>query len=126
VVEAPLRSSYSVGCPLLRGGIRASLPLLDSGSRSYRTHTSLWPGFNKGAKTGPAYLFLTGGATALDDMYIRNVIFRSVAVYYAGQPVILDNVTFTNCTFVFVNNEQTKKLALAILGMDRINLATHL
>ena len=70
---------------------------------------------NPGVKTGPRLLILRRGATSLDGMYLRNIILDNREVYYTGQPLILENVIFSNCKFVLGNDIRGRQLAGSIL-----------
>ena len=76
---------------------------------------------NSGIPTGPAFMFLVGGVTSLDDMHIRSVIFEGVEVHYTGKPLILENSVFINCTFKIDNNEPGRHLGKIMLASDTIN-----
>ncbi len=43
------------------------------------------------------------GEVNLDGFWLRNVIFEGVRIHYAGGPLILENVSFLNCTFDVTN-----------------------
>lgn len=51
---------------------------------------------------GSASLELRGGATNIDGAFWRHVIADGVEIHYSGENVILEDVMFVNCTFVFV------------------------
>lgn len=69
----------------------------------------------------PTWLYATGGATSVDTEQIRNVVLIGVEVHYSGAPVILENVIFINCVFVFDNNDGARKLGRMLLASATIN-----
>jgi hypothetical protein len=76
---------------------------------------------NKGHTYGPAFLLAIGGAMTLDRMHFRNVVVENVEVHYSGQPLILEDVIFINCAFVFDNNDPGRKLGEAVLASASVN-----
>jgi hypothetical protein len=68
-----------------------------------------------GKDFGVAYIFAFGGATVLDGLQLRNVVFRDVHVVYSGGPLKMTNVFFLNCTFEMKPDTNTLKLASAAL-----------
>jgi hypothetical protein len=71
---------------------------------------------NIGKTPQPLQLFADGGASSLDGAYVRNVVFTGSEIHYSGAPVILENVIFVNCIFVFDNDDPARKLAQALLA----------
>ncbi len=63
----------------------------------------------------PGWLFASGGSATLDGMDIRNVIFEGVQIYYSGKEVILKNVIFIDCKFMFDRGPRTGQLAVQLL-----------
>lgn len=57
------------------------------------------PDPNASVPMGPSFILLEDGTYLLDSLYVRRVIFRNSTILYKGGPVVLDNVTFVNCTF---------------------------
>jgi len=72
--------------------------------------------FNKDLTIGNAFIVADGGTVVLDDLDLRNEVFRNVHVYYYGKQVILANVYFLNCTFTIVQQANGTGLALAVLN----------
>jgi hypothetical protein len=70
---------------------------------------------------GAQWLFAKGGRISLDETHIRQVVFEGAEIHYSGERVILEDVIFINCTFVFDNNEPERKLGLALLDSSKIN-----
>lgn len=70
---------------------------------------------NTGVKMQPRGLFLSGGAASLDGEQIRNIVFERVEIHYSGMPVILENVLFINCSFVFDNSDRSRQLGETLL-----------
>ena len=51
---------------------------------------------------GPDYLLIDGTPKTvvnLDNLHLKNVIFRNTTIRYTGAPLRLENVSFVNCTF---------------------------
>jgi hypothetical protein len=57
------------------------------------------PDQNINLPMGPSFILLEDATYSLDSMYVRRAIFRNSVIVYRGGPVVLDNVTFVNCTF---------------------------
>jgi len=76
---------------------------------------------NQQLQFGATELILTGGAVTIDDQYVRHVVFDGVEVHYAGGPLKLEDVVFTNCTFVFGNTQAARKLGHALLRSSRVD-----
>jgi hypothetical protein len=76
------------------------------------------------ANTGPAWLFVNGGAVSLDEAYIRRAVFNHVEVYYSGKPVQLEDTIFIDCTFVFDNSEQARQLGTELLSSATVTFRT--
>jgi hypothetical protein len=69
------------------------------------------------------FLTLVGGATDITGIYMRHVFLRNVEVHYSGGPLHLDDVTFIDCKFVFDNTENARRLAQAILSIQRVTFS---
>jgi len=76
---------------------------------------------NVDTPTGAAWLFIVGGAARIDGEQIRNAAFTGVEVHYSGGPLILENVMFIDCTFVFENVEPAHQLAESILASAKVD-----
>lgn len=76
---------------------------------------------NSSLPTGPLFLIASGGTAILDNEHLRNVIFDNVQIHYSGQPVILENVTFVNCTFIVDNNKSGRSLGGEVLASAPVN-----
>ena len=59
-------------------------------------------------------LLIEGYDLKLDGMDLRNVVFSHCNIAYSGEPVLLDNVYFSNCTFEIAR--QGKDFASAALS----------
>jgi hypothetical protein len=80
------------------------------------------PSPNQGSKVGDAWLRLEGGEIVLDSMRMRHVTLLGVKVHYSGiGPVILEDVTFVNCIFVWENTPPTRELSEKILSQVKID-----
>ena len=75
---------------------------------------------NEKVKTGPPVLFVIGGAILLDNQLLRHVQLQNVEVHWSNNHVILDDVVFINCSFVFDNTDPSKKLGETILSSARV------
>ena len=77
-----------------------------------------------GSETGKCseyILFLGGQVPALDGNHFKNTIFKNVKIAYEGGPLILENVTFINCTFDLPKpNARSIQLASAILELTSV------
>jgi hypothetical protein len=58
------------------------------------------------------------GSMALDGFRLRNVIFDGIRISYDGGPLILQNVSFINCTFEINRGPLGIALAKALLSPD--------
>ena len=63
---------------------------------------------------GNPVLIGTGGYMSLDGMRLRHVLLNAVEIHYSGKAILLEDVTFLNCTFVMDNTEPSRDLAQAI------------
>jgi hypothetical protein len=52
----------------------------------------------------------------LEDEHFRNVVFEHVEIHYSGSPIVLENVSFISCVFVFDNNDRGRELGQALLA----------
>ncbi len=82
----PLGHAYTVPPPIPQDRA-ASVHFIDKPDR------------NTKVPMGPSFLVLADATYLLDSLYIRRVIFRDAVIVYKGGPLVLDNVTFINCTF---------------------------
>src|ERR1700676_2418300 len=64
---------------------------------------------------------ITNCPQILDGFTWRNVVFINSHISYKGGPVILDNVTFLNCTFQTERNDEGIRL-LQYAALDENNL----
>lgn len=71
---------------------------------------------NLGVHVGTVHLMAQGGAVSLDGWNIAHVIFFGTEIHYSGEPVILEDVLFVNCTFVFDNADRSRLLAEKIMS----------
>lgn len=74
------------------------------------------PDLNASKKTNVAFLILDDGDLLLDGVYMKNVIVENSHVIYRGGPVVLQNVTFVNCTFDVVRQAAGQDFAEKLLG----------
>lgn len=79
---------------------------------------------NVGIKVGPSTLILSGGAVDIEGMDIAHTIFHKVEVHYKGGPLLIEDVMFINCIFIFNNTEQPRLLAASILGSKSVSFST--
>ena len=66
--------------------------------------------------TQPSWIIGAGGAESLDGQQLRRAILINVEVHFSGGPVILEDVTFINCTFVFDNVAKSRELGERLLA----------
>ncbi|HXA68096.1 MAG TPA: hypothetical protein VNV82_23240 [Bryobacteraceae bacterium] len=72
-----------------------------------------------------AYLRFVGGEVTLDGSYYINTIFENMRITYQGGSLILENVTFVNCTFDIPQpNPETMRLASAVLESTQVTLTS--
>ena len=76
---------------------------------------------NADIPTGPLFLILQGGSYRIDNQEIRSVFFKDVEIHYSGAPLIIENVTFINCTFVMDNGANTRSFGRTLLASERID-----
>jgi hypothetical protein len=74
------------------------------------------PDHNANVAMGPSFLVLEDSTYLLDSLYFRRVIFRNSRIVYKGGPVVLDNVTFVNCTFEIT--QQPNGLSFATVFLE--------
>ena len=72
---------------------------------------------------GKAFFMVLGGAVILDDMRYVHTVMTNVEVHYSGGPVILMDVIFVNCKFVFENVSNAHLLADGILHSTHIDFS---
>lgn len=71
---------------------------------------------NKGMTLGPAWIIMDGGDVNIDNIELRNVVFRNAHVAYFGtKPVSMRNVYFIDCTFDMPPTPGAQRFALAVL-----------
>jgi hypothetical protein len=70
---------------------------------------------NKGLAYGPAWIVYESGDVDLDEIQLRNVVFRNVHISYLGGPTIIKNVYFIDCTFNVNTSPNARQFAKAIL-----------
>ena len=75
---------------------------------------------NRELPEGPARITITGGVATLDSHYIRQVVFRQVEIHYSGQSVILENVVFIDCKFIFDNDDNGREFGRVLLANARV------
>lgn len=106
------------GKPLINLHITAALGVpIKEAARMDRIGTDQ----NASLSSGPLFLLANGGAFNLDNFYLRNAVFENVEIHYSGEPSILENVTFINCTFVFDNTARGRKLGMELLASSAVN-----
>lgn len=64
---------------------------------------------------GDAYIFVNGGGILLDNMDVRNVVFRNTHITYNGGPLKAEGVYFINCTFTIAQQSEGQRLLLTLL-----------
>jgi hypothetical protein len=70
---------------------------------------------------GSAQLILNGGAISLDDRLVKHAILAGVEVHYTGKAILLQDVVFINCTFLFENSQPARQLGQILLASQNIN-----
>ena len=75
---------------------------------------------NKGMKEGNAFIQVEGDVVRLDEMEIKNVIFRNVHIVYWGGQLQMDNVYFLNCTFEIYQKQRSENLVAKLLSSNPV------
>jgi hypothetical protein len=75
----------------------------------------------RASDTGYESVLLSGGTMLLDGAHLRHVVLKDVEVHYNGGQVILEDVTFVNCRFVFAEASNSRTLASAILASPKVD-----
>jgi hypothetical protein len=65
----------------------------------------------------------SGGALSLDHVYYRHVTLENVEVHYSGKPMILEDVVFINCKFIFDNTDPSRKLTQNLLADSSVSFS---
>jgi hypothetical protein len=76
---------------------------------------------NEHLKFGTAQLILTGGAVNFDDHYVKHVFFINVEIHYTGRPLVLQDVVFVNCNFIFENTPPARQLGQVLVASSPVN-----
>lgn len=77
-----------------------------------------------GTREGLATILMEGGKLNIDGKYAKNIVFMDMEIHYTGgKPLVLQNVTFVNCTFVIENSERSRMLADGLLGSSSVSLS---
>jgi hypothetical protein len=70
---------------------------------------------NQSSTLGNGIIFVDDGGVVLDDMQLKNVVFRNVFISYQGGPISMQNVYFINCTFDVKQQSNGRALVTAAL-----------
>jgi hypothetical protein len=76
---------------------------------------------NLGKAYGDKFLVVAGGDLHLDDLDIKQVVFRQVNIVYRGGHVRIEDAYFINCTLFAPNTPNGQKLLRALLESSAIN-----
>jgi hypothetical protein len=57
----------------------------------------------------------------LDNLYVRNVVFKHIRIIYGGGRTVLENVTFVDCTFDLVKTKRTIEFSDLLLDKQAIS-----
>jgi hypothetical protein len=71
---------------------------------------------------GNQFLIATGGAMSLDGERLTHVALVNVEVHYHGGPLVLEDVRFINCRFVFENTNNSRTLSARIFTTPRVDM----
>jgi hypothetical protein len=121
--SGPLRYSLH-NVPDKRAPILSFMPEIGLSSEKAARADRIGADLNKNMAQESLWLFAEGGATQLDGMHLRRVVFKGVEVHYSGGPLILENVSFINCVFVFDNNEHGRDLGRTLLASASVDFRT--
>jgi hypothetical protein len=91
--------------------------------QSATAHPLSSPNLDAGRDRGKEVILGIGGSVAIDNTLMKHVVLRNVAVFYSGGPVVLDDVTFVDCTFVLMNVEAARNFALSVLASTKISFS---
>ncbi|MGO9404657.1 MAG: hypothetical protein ACLPVW_14435 [Terriglobales bacterium] len=72
---------------------------------------------------GHAFILLVGDSVIIDDLEMKNVVFRDVHVIYLGGNFIMENVYFVNCTFEIVQQPNGQHLANSVLASSPLSIS---
>lgn len=81
-------------------------------------------GENLNPNRGSAEYALSGGAVNIDHKDIRHTLFDNVEIHYSGKPLILEDVVFSNCTFIFENTLPSRGLGQSLLAANHVSFQT--
>jgi hypothetical protein len=79
-----------------------------------------------GYSTWPEFEMIVGGDGSnivLDKLHLRNVVLKHMNVVYGGGLTHLENVTFLDCTFQFVQTELAIQLSDLILQRQAVTVS---
>jgi hypothetical protein len=71
---------------------------------------------------GNKFIFVYGGDLVIDNMDMKNVVFRNSHIIYQGDPIKMENVYFINCRFDIALTAAGKAFATALLTSNPVNL----
>ena len=85
---------------------------------------SIGSNFNKWRPLSKAFVVVEGGSgVVIDNMDMKNIVFRNTRIRYAGGPVIMENVYFVNCTFELVQRANGQLFADTLLSASPISFS---
>jgi hypothetical protein len=77
------------------------------------------------SRDGPDVLLITGGSADVDNLHLRNIIFKQVKIIYKGGKVDFEKVWFGNCTFDVVGGPAGENFSRAILSSLGVSLQSY-
>lgn len=76
---------------------------------------------NANLPQGDEFLLLDGGTVVVDNMDIKNVVFRNATIVYNGNPLIMESVYFIDCTFLIKRSARSYALSAHLIEPPPIN-----
>ncbi len=129
--KAPPSTGWNMGPMAVTNGVPVKLSLSPPPAvpaESAFRYEQLGSNQNANVTAGPATAFMDGGgsaAIAIDNYWIKNVVFRNATIVYRGGPVRLENVYFVNCRFDFTLVPDGRNLAERLLASASVTFSTQ-
>jgi len=82
------------------------------------------PDLNTAIPYAPPLIIIDDASFELDRMFLRKVLFQNSHIIYHGGPVVLEDVTFINCTVDVEQNPNGIAFTKAVLGAESVTFKT--
>jgi hypothetical protein len=89
-------------------------------SKDAARYEEIGKNLNQQEQFGIAQLIVSTGAVDLDNTFIRHVVFVGVEIHFSGKALTLQDVVFSDCTFVFENAQPARKLGQIVLASSPV------